>query len=254
MSKPWTKDEDVYFTKLWDAGHSPEIISNMMAKRGRPIVALTVKDRAHRLQLTPRRTPPTNRVGCWTATEKAKVTKLWGEGQSASEIACVISRMRDARVSRNSVIGVVHRMGLKKRVQPKAPKFTKPKSRRAFGQEKRNNSTGNHMVTPKPKKTKKPLPKAVKADRDRIGPTTEQLKDFMCRWPVGVKANGEQMFCGEKTEHRAGTEGKQAYCCEHLARSKSQMSDEQREQISGRMKEMHRAGGAHNIHKRKRAA
>lgn len=46
----------------------------------------------------------------WTDERKALVTKLWAEGLSASQVAEELGG-----VSRNAVIGLVHRMGLPRR-------------------------------------------------------------------------------------------------------------------------------------------
>lgn len=180
----------------------------------------------------------------WTPKRTETLKRLWAEGYSASQIGTELGGL-----SRNAVIGKVHRLGIGRKA-PKAPKFTKPKSKTVFGHEKRIHAMASHPNSVKTKKAAQPLPKQRKADKDRIGPTLEQLKDFMCRWPVGINANGEQMFCGEEIGHRVGTEGKQAYCCEHIARSKSQMSEEQRQQISERMKAAHAAGTAHKNHRK----
>lgn len=65
----------------------------------------------------------------WSEYEIATLRKLWAEGLSASEV----SKQLPGR-SRNACIGVVHRLGMPKRVQtggrayvPRAPKRSKPR-------------------------------------------------------------------------------------------------------------------------------
>ena len=55
----------------------------------------------------------------WTDDRVEILTKLWGEGLSASQIARELGD-----VTRNAVIGKVHRLGLAGRASP-----TRPKSR-----------------------------------------------------------------------------------------------------------------------------
>ena len=90
----------------------------------------------------------------WTEERVELLTKLWTEGKSASDIA---KELGD--VTRNAVIGKVHRLGLKGRVTKNVAGETKPVKKKA---------------APKPKKEEvaKPAPKAkevvepVEADSD----------------------------------------------------------------------------------------
>ena len=65
----------------------------------------------------------------WTTNSVERLTKLWADGLSASEIAAELGG-----ISRNSVIGKVHRLGLPGRPRPPAgtvPRRRKPRSRGA---------------------------------------------------------------------------------------------------------------------------
>ena len=53
----------------------------------------------------------------WTEDRVATLTKLWAEGLSASQIAKELGE-----VTRNAVIGKVHRLGLSGRAKPSRPK------------------------------------------------------------------------------------------------------------------------------------
>ena len=67
------------------------------------------------------------RAWTWNDERVEQLKKLWAEGKSASQIAAEIGG-----VSRNAVIGKVHRLGLSGR--PKAGGSSKPrKGRRGYG-------------------------------------------------------------------------------------------------------------------------
>ena len=56
----------------------------------------------------------------WTEDRVGALTKLWLEGQSASQIAKALG----GGVTRNAVIGKVHRLGLSGRAAPSQPART----------------------------------------------------------------------------------------------------------------------------------
>ena len=62
----------------------------------------------------------------WTDDRVEILTKLWGEGLSASQIARELGD-----VTRNAVIGKVHRLGLAGRASPTRPK-SRGKTQRTF--------------------------------------------------------------------------------------------------------------------------
>ena len=59
----------------------------------------------------------------WTNERVELLKKLWGEGQSASQIAKELGG-----VTRNAVIGKVHRLGLSNRATSTSKSETSPKS------------------------------------------------------------------------------------------------------------------------------
>ena len=62
-----------------------------------------------------------NEAGAWTDERVEQLKKLWSDGLSASQIAAELGN-----VTRNAVIGKVHRLGLsgraKSAAQPAAPR------------------------------------------------------------------------------------------------------------------------------------
>ena len=146
----------------------------------------------------------------WTEDRVEVLKKLWAEGHSASQIAKQLGG-----VTRNAVIGKVHRLGLSGRATPSRPVKRPPR-----------------LARPKPKilpdGTVK-VPASAKADQLRPSeknamlaalPPLEQedgkaaniltIRDSMCKWPIGDPADPNFAFCGRKS-----TCG--PYCAEHAA-------------------------------------
>ncbi len=104
----------------------------------------------------------------WTDERVALLKQLWGEGKTAAEIAKELGE----GVTRNAVIGKAHRLKLSHRASP---------------------IQQNDNVKPaEPKKKLKPVP-VVKASK---GVKLADLKERMCRWPVGDPQNADFHFCG----------------------------------------------------------
>lgn len=125
----------------------------------------------------------------WTEERVELLKKLWTEGLSASQIA---RTMGD--VTRNAVIGKVHRLGLSGR------------------------ATTSRADRPRRATIPKPKPKPVVAEPEMISeaklPTGEfatvlTLSGTMCRWPIGDPGADDFHFCGN------GTDGGAPYCEAH---------------------------------------
>jgi GcrA cell cycle regulator len=143
----------------------------------------------------------------WTDERVECLRKLWLDGISASQIAKQLGG-----VTRNAVIGKVHRLGLSGRAtpsQPARPVFKAPRPARPV-------STAPIMprrVAP----ALQPTPLAVAASEvsrpevveERGSATVLTLGAHMCKWPIGDPSSDEFTFCGR----RAGDEG--PYCVEH---------------------------------------
>ena len=122
----------------------------------------------------------------WTDERVEKLKQLWGEGLSASQIANEMGG-----VTRNAVIGKVHRLGLAGRATPAAPK---PKIVAQVEEE-----TG----PVKPAFTIDSL--SFEGDR----PTVSNISSNQCKWPIGDPATDEFHFCGQ------GTSSGKPYCAYH---------------------------------------
>jgi GcrA cell cycle regulator len=148
----------------------------------------------------------------WTDERVELLKKLWAEGLSASQIAG-----RLGGVTRNAVIGKVHRLGLSGRAtssrssSPRPRRTHVPRANRApslmFG------TRGNVALKPHYEAEYDPAPQPL---QELVIPLHERasiltLKEAMCRWPIGDPAEPEFHFCGRKS---CGT----LPYCEHHAR------------------------------------
>jgi GcrA cell cycle regulator len=135
-------------------------------------------------------------AGCmdWTDAAIARLRELWGEGFSASECG---KRMG---VSRNSVIGKIHRLGLSgkyRRPRERARRMTKPKA--SMPQMRTNKRP---LPPPEPYQEPSPAEEPRRGSFDLL-----ELKLGQCRYPEG---NGPPFaFCG------APIVDGYPYCLEH---------------------------------------
>jgi GcrA cell cycle regulator len=155
----------------------------------------------------------------WTDERVELLKKMWGEGQSASQIAKELGG-----VTRNAVIGKVHRLGLSNRATtttkteskakpaPKAEAKPKPAPKPAEPAAK-----AEDPPAPKPIPARKqiipagqPLPPQPSANE--ISPeamakvsavekkakklSLMELTERTCKWPVGDPATEDFWFCG----------------------------------------------------------
>ena len=129
----------------------------------------------------------------WNSARVDLLKQLWADGLPASEIAAKLGE-----VTRNAVIGKVHRLGLAGRrttSRTPRPRRTSPLCNRTT------------VLRPRPfLATPDCLPPAPAA----LMLSVAQLADAMCHWPVGDPRAAEFGFCGAKT-----AAGRQPYCAAH---------------------------------------
>ncbi len=136
----------------------------------------------------------------WTDERVELLKKLWAEGLSAAQIA---NKM--GGVTRNAVIGKVHRLGLSGRATPAKPQrgcapSAPLKEESPVVKERRAEPKS---VIPEPEFTA-PL---VLESGDRT--TVATISNNMCKWPIGDPAKDDFHFCGQST-----LSGK-SYCAYH---------------------------------------
>ncbi|MHA6266073.1 GcrA family cell cycle regulator [uncultured Aliiroseovarius sp.] len=159
----------------------------------------------------------------WTDERVEILKKMWGEGQSASVIAKELGG-----VTRNAVIGKVHRLGLsnrsgggaktpaKEKPAPKAAAKPKPAPKKA-APKKEAESTAKPAADVKPIPARKqiipagqplpPQPSANEISPEALASVREvekgakklhlmELTERTCKWPIGDPATEEFWFCG----------------------------------------------------------
>ncbi|MBV8567878.1 MAG: GcrA cell cycle regulator [Methylobacteriaceae bacterium] len=135
----------------------------------------------------------------WTDERVELLRKLWGEGLSASQIAGQLG----AGITRNAVIGKVHRLGLcgrakapsnsSPRARPKASRSAQPRPSGALIRGNTALAIATHVVArPAPR----PVEEVIVPLSERV--TIMDLRDTMCRWPMGDPAQPEFRYCGAK--------------------------------------------------------
>ena len=122
----------------------------------------------------------------WTDERVELLTKLWGEGKTAAEIAKELGG-----VTRNAVIGKAHRLKLSNRVSP-------------IQQNKKPAPVKAPPVQAPERKVQK-----IAEQENREGIPLMALKPNACRWPFGDPQDENFGFCGAPCI--AGL----PYCAEH---------------------------------------
>jgi GcrA cell cycle regulator len=141
----------------------------------------------------------------WTEDRVETLSKLWADGLSASQIAKQLGG-----VTRNAVIGKVHRLGLSGRAKPSRPKPAKvATAARPKAAPKLARTTAKPAVADTKAKTKKPAqlpatieqpPLKAKPLKDGTYATILTITDHMCKFPIGDPKADEFRFCGRKTD------------------------------------------------------
>ena len=149
----------------------------------------------------------------WTDDRVEQLKKMWLEGLSASQIANELSH----GITRNAVIGKVHRLGLSGRVKSPAPAPARPRAKTRGEEETRSPSIpmshGNLALAAESRPMPAPAPRS--SGDDVVIPICErvsimELRESMCRWPLGDPASSEFRYCGAKMQVGLGP-----YCAHH---------------------------------------
>lgn len=150
----------------------------------------------------------------WTDDRVAKLTKLWAEGLSASQIAAELGE----NVTRNAVIGKVHRLGLSGRAKSTgggSKPRRKPAATRASSYQRttsmRAASSGDTALK---MDTQVAVETRPRPQEDAVMPisrklTLLELTDETCKWPTGDPTMPNFSFCGHKTKEE------KPYCAFH---------------------------------------
>ncbi|MBR5154136.1 MAG: global cell cycle regulator GcrA-like protein [Alphaproteobacteria bacterium] len=145
----------------------------------------------------------------WTDEAVEELKKMWDKGMTTGQIAKVLN------VTKNSIIGKVHRLCLTARPSPikKSNKTTEEK--KATPAKKAEKTTKAKSCTPAPKKLEQaPIKEEVKPVvpvPEEINIPLVKLDNHTCRWPMGDPRDEDFCFCGKRI--KTG----QTYCEEHAA-------------------------------------
>ena len=167
----------------------------------------------------------------WTDERVEILTKMWAEGNSASQIAKELGG-----VTRNAVIGKVHRLGLSNRATtstskktdsnaksvPKSSSKAKQKTRKIeVSEPKSDNVTSLRRQIIPAGQPLPPQPSANEISPEALARVSEiekkakkltllELTEKTCKWPVGDPATEEFWFCG------LATQSGKPYCEAHV--------------------------------------
>jgi len=143
----------------------------------------------------------TDAAGTWTDERVELLKKLWSEGFSASQIAAEMGG-----VTRNAVISKAHRLGLahgtaKAASTPRTQKPSRPPEPPAPTE-----SPAQQDPAPVPRTaSERPArqPEVIAAPVQVVVPPPEgvtimELREFMCRWPLGDPTTPEFRYCGAR--------------------------------------------------------
>ena len=157
----------------------------------------------------------------WTDERVEILTKMWAEGNSASQIAKELGG-----VTRNSVIGKVHRLGLSNRTTTSSSNKSDPKAKSAPKSSSRTKQKSRKIEVTEPKSDNvtslrrqiipagqplPPQPSANEISPEALARVSEiekkakklsllELTEKTCKWPVGDPATEEFWFCGLTTQ------------------------------------------------------
>lgn len=160
----------------------------------------------------------------WSDERVELLKKMWGEGQSASQIAKELGG-----VTRNAVIGKVHRLGLSNRngsggaadggskAKPAKPATKAKPAAKTPKQETKSVESPKETAPAAPVSRIKPIipagqplppqPSANEIDPEALAKVSEiekkakklslmELTERTCKWPVGDPATDDFWFCG----------------------------------------------------------
>lgn len=170
----------------------------------------------------------------WTDERVETLKKMWGEGQSASQIAKELGG-----VTRNAVIGKVHRLGLSNRAGSSAPapekKAAKAAPKKTAAKTAPEDKVVEVTVTPRKPivpagQPLPPQPSANEISPEALAKVNEvektakkislmELTERTCKWPIGDPATDDFWFCGLSVQ-----QGK-PYCEAHVGVAFQPMSN-----------------------------
>lgn len=157
----------------------------------------------------------------WTDDRVDLLRKLWTDGLSASQIAAELGG-----VTRNAVIGKVHRLGLSGRVKGASQgggSRRKPTKTAASGYSKSSKTNSSSTRGPKTQPAPRPAPIVDVPEPTPLMFDLLQLTESTCKYPIGDPQEAGFGFCGHKA--REGD----PYCEYHCRLTYQPASDRRRD-------------------------
>ena len=136
----------------------------------------------------------------WNDDRVEQLKKLWADGLSASQIAAQLGE-----VTRNAVIGKVHRLGLATRASSNRTnssrlRLRQAQPRRQVQQRQRVSHVGNTAFRQMLESDASPMGHTPIVEEIEIPlaerKTLQDLTEGMCRWPIGDPQLADFHFCG----------------------------------------------------------
>jgi GcrA cell cycle regulator len=153
----------------------------------------------------------------WNDERVELLKKLWADGLSASQIAAQLGG-----VTRNAVIGKVHRLGLSGRAKTPSSSVPRVRKPRQATMRPRMRYHGNAALAPQYdlEPDLDPLANVVP-----IGPriTILELSESTCRWPIGEPGKDGFGYCG------AQIKAERPYCPYHSRAAYQPAADRRRQ-------------------------
>jgi GcrA cell cycle regulator len=158
----------------------------------------------------------------WTDERVELLKKLWSDGLSASQIAAELGG-----ITRNAVIGKVHRLGLSGRAKSASSGAARPRKPRPpahmlrIGRNAvRGNTALAHVYDVEAEAEPELIDNIIPIGQRR---TILELNEATCRWPVGDPGAGDFFFCGGHTV------GSLPYCAYHARIAYQPAADRRRD-------------------------
>jgi GcrA cell cycle regulator len=149
----------------------------------------------------------------WNERMHEMVVNGLQEGLSASRIARRLGGIGE-HVTRSAVIGYMHRNNLKaspytpKQCMPRQASMIKPTPRVSDRRELQKRLDDLKAVGAQMRQAVKPAPVASEVS----AVTLLDLREHMCRWPIGDPRDEDFRFCGRHKEHGS-------YCADHARKA-----------------------------------
>lgn len=152
----------------------------------------------------------------WNDRTVARLTELWHDGLSCSQIAKKINSELGTQFSRNAIISKLYRTGLSRpRAEGGVPRITKSRAKRKDRGVGRTDSILQKKLQRRALGVAETTIEESPTDYDRRRPRVAivDLEEHHCRWIIGDPREADSGYCG--AEKIPG----QSYCAHHLLRA-----------------------------------